>query len=197
MVIVSQILTAIAVTAMFLLEGTTTHASTPLPSQFYSPQQPMYQNITFVVHNAKNLRQAVRTVTLANKRQQAGIKTIILFQSTAVTLSVVQGIPYGEITAYDTDKLHSNPQEMPICPKSTTENVPPVVPEITLPDAPKIYLPILKNLLITHAKLGGKIVLCPCCDRISSEQIEFLPKEITPEKFQHLKKQMKIKEGGY
>ncbi|WP_074215821.1 hypothetical protein [Halodesulfovibrio marinisediminis] len=71
------------------------------------------------------------------------------------------------------------------------------MPEISLPDAPQIYLPILKKLLINHAKLGGKVVLCPCCYQIPSERIKFLPKEITPEKFQRLKKQMKIKEGGY
>ncbi|SIN87381.1 hypothetical protein SAMN02745161_0954 [Halodesulfovibrio marinisediminis DSM 17456] len=107
-----------AICTLTLLTITTTAcASTPLPAKFYSPENPMYQNMTFVIHNRDNLRQAVRIVTLANKRQQAGIQTIILFQDTAVALPVVQGIPYGNITTYNTNKLSVQPQLMPICPK--------------------------------------------------------------------------------
>lgn len=173
-------------------------AAPPLPTEYYSPpSRTYYRNMTFVIPAANKLRQAVRTITLANKRQRAGIHTVILFENTAVNLPVVQGIPYGKITTYTGKKLCSQPQPMPKCPKSVTDNIPSLIPEIAVDDAQQIYLPPLQQLLQEHARLGGKIVLCPCCDRTLAKGIKFLPKKIAPKKLHRLEKQMRITEGNY
>jgi hypothetical protein len=153
--------------------------------------------MTFVIPAANKLRQAIRTVTLANKRQQAGIDTVILFEGTAVTLPAVRGIPFGVITRYCGENVYAPLHIIPTCPKRVTDNVPPIIPEIMINDAKQVYLPLLNKLLLEHAHLGGKIVLCPCCDRSLPNGIKFLPKEITPEKLHRLEKQMKTTEGNY
>ena len=174
------------------------YSTTPLPTQYYSPSaRAPYPHMTFVIPAANKLRQAIRTVTLANKRQRAGINTVILFEDTAVTLPAVRGIPFGVITTYRGENVCAPLHTMPTCPKRVTDNIPPIIPEIMIPDAKQIYLPLLNKLLLEHAHLGGIIVLCPCCERNLPKGIQFLPKEIAPEKLHRLEKQMKTTEGNY
>lgn len=153
--------------------------------------------MTFVIPAANKLRQAIRTVTLANKRQKAGIDTVILFEDTAVTLPAVRGIPFGVMTTYHGENVCAPLHTMPKCPKRVTDDISPIIPEIMIPDAKKIYLPLLNKLLLEHAQLGGKIVVCPCCERNLPKGIQFLPKEIAPEKLRKLEKQLKTTEGNY
>lgn len=174
------------------------YSATPLPTKYYSPSaRTPYPHMTFVIPAANKLRQAIRTVTLANKRQEAGINTVILFEGDAVTLPAVRGIPFGVITKYRGENVCAPLHTMPTCPKRVTDNIPPLIPEIMIPDAKQIYLPLLNKLLLEHAHLGGKIVLCPCCERNLPKGIQFLPKEIAPEKLHRLEKQMRTTEGNY
>lgn len=185
-------------TALFYADVFPAYSTTPLPTKYYSPSaRTPYPHMTFVIPAANKLRQAIRTVTLANKRQRAEINTVILFEDTAVTLPAVRGIPFGVMTTYRGENVCAPLHIMPTCPKRVTDNVPPIIPEIMIPDAKQIYLPLLNKLLLEHAHLGGKIVLCPCCERNLPEGIQFLPKEIAPEKLRRLKKQMQTTEGNY
>ena len=185
-------------TALLCGDVSPVYSTTPLSTQYYSPSaRTPYPHMTFVIPAANKLRQAIRTVTLANKRQRAGINTVILFEDTAVTLPAVRGIPFGVITTYRGENVCAPLHTMPTCPKRVTDNIPPIIPEIMIPDAKQIYLPLLNKLLLEHAHLGGKIVLCPCCERNLPKGIQFLPKEITPEKLHKLEKQMKTTEGNY
>lgn len=174
------------------------YSATPLPTKYYSPSaRTPYHHMTFVIPAANKLRQAIRTVTLANKRQHAGINTVILFEGDAVTLPAVRGIPFGIKTTYRGKNVCAPLHTMPTCPKRVTDNIPPLIPEIMIPDAKQIYLPLLNKLLLEHAHLGGKIVLCPCCEGNLPKGIQFLPKEIAPEKLHRLEKQMRTTEGNY
>lgn len=185
-------------TALLCGDVSPVYSTTPLPTQYYSPSaRTPYPHMTFVIPAANKLRQAIRTVTLANKRQRAGINTVILFEDTAVTLPAVRGIPFGVMTTYRGENVCAPLHTMPTCPKRVTDNIPPIIPEIMIPDAKQIYLPLLNKLLLEHADLGGKIVLCSCCERNLPKGIQFLPKEITPEKLHKLEKQMKTTEGNY
>jgi len=185
-------------TALLCAEVSPVYSATPLPTKYYSPPgRTYYRHMTFVIPAANKLRQAIRTVTLANKRQRAGISTVVLFEDTAVTLPAVRGIPFGVMTTYRGENVCAPLHAMPQCPKRATDNIPSLIPEIMIPDAKQIYLPLLKKLLLEHANLGGKIVLCPCCERNLPKGIQFLPKEIAPEKLHRLEKQMKITEGNY
>lgn len=176
-------------------------SATPLPSEFYSPHDRSgfaYLNqITFIIPSANALRQATRTLTLANKRQRAGIQTVILFQSTSITLPILQGVPQGRLTTYKGENPCSRPHTMPKCPPTVADTVPSLLPEIATPNAGSIYLPLLRRLLLKHACLGGKIVLCPCCNLEPSSRITFLPQQIPHNKLQRLKKKMQITEGNY
>lgn len=172
-------------------------AETPLPSQFYSAAPHRYDSMTFVIPEAIMLRQATLTISLAVKRQQAGIETVILFTGTAATLPIVHGLPFNKITSYSPQRTDRVYQPMPICPQQNRIKRKPVVPDVIFPKDNEIYLPRLKKLLQEHAALGGKIVLCPCCDGTLKTRIQFLPKEIAPSKLRRLKKQLEIKEGQY
>ncbi|OBQ51725.1 hypothetical protein [Halodesulfovibrio spirochaetisodalis] len=177
------------------------YSATPLPSQFYSPEDTSaftYLNqITFVISSSNQLGQAVRTTLLANKRQAAGIDTVLLFENSAVTLPILQGIPHGILTTYS-GRLYCSPHNTPPkCPVSVEDYIPPLIPDVQIANAKEIYLPLLERLLVEHARLGGKIALCACCNRKPEERIIYLPKQIPHDKLKHLKKQMKIKEGAY
>lgn len=185
-----------AISLVFFL-STTCFAGTPLPSQFYSAAPPRYGSMTFVIPEATMLRQAALTVSLAAKRQKEGIQTVILFKSSAASLSILRGIPFNQATTYSLRKTNRAHQPMPMCPDQQRVRSKPVVPEVVLPSDKETYLPRLKKLLLEHAALGGKIVLCPCCDETLKTRIQFLPKEIAPSKLRRLKKQLKIKEGQY
>ena len=185
-------------TTLLCAEVSPVYSATPLPTKYYSPSARMpYPHMTFVIPAANKLRQAIRTVTLANKRQKAGIDTVILFEDTAVTLPAVRGIPFGVITEFRGENVCAPLHTMPKCPRRVTDDIPPIIPEIMIPDAKQIYLPLLNELLLEHAQLGGKIVLCPCCERNLPKGIQFLPKEIAPEKLRRLEKQLKTTEGNY
>ncbi|WP_430734805.1 hypothetical protein [Halodesulfovibrio aestuarii] len=185
-------------TPLLHAETISAFSATPLHVQYCTPPaSSSYREITFIIPAANKLRQAVRTVTLANKRQRAGVHTIILFESTAANLPVVQGIPYETITQYTEKRGGTQQQSIPKCSKRATGTIPPLIPEITIPNAQQIYLPLLDKLLLEHARLGGNIVLCPCCNQTLTQGIRYLPKRIAPKKLQHLKKQMKIPEGDY
>lgn len=185
-------------TALLCAKASPAYSATPLPTKYYSPSaRAPYPHMTFVIPAANKLRQAIRTITLANKRQRAGIDTVILFEGDAVTLPAVRGIPFGIITEFRGENVCAPLNTMPKCPKRVTDNIPPIIPEIMIPDAKQIYLPLLNELLLEHAHFGGKIVLCPCCDRNLPKGIQFLPKEIAPEKLHRLEKQMRTTEGNY
>ena len=185
----------------YCMIATPVFSATPLPSEFYSPQDRSgfaYLNqMTFVIPSANALRQAARTLTLANKRQRAGIQTVILFQGTSITLPILRGVPQGRLTTYTGENPCVQPHSMPKCPPTVSDTVPPLIPEIAIPNAETIYLPLLRRLLLEHACLGGKIALCPCCHLERSSRITFLPQQIPYDKVQRLKKKMHIKEGDY
>lgn len=183
--------------SLVLFFSTICFAGTPLPSQFYSATPPRYGSMTFVIPEATMLRQAALTIALATKRQKAGIQTVILFKSNAASLPILRGIPFNQMTTYSLKRTNKAHQPMPICPDQQRITIKPVVPEVVLPSDRATYLPRLKKLLLEHAALGGKIVLCPCCDETLKTRIQFLPKEIAPSKLRRLKKQLKIKEGQY